>query len=93
MSEIDIYLNMHERKLNLKDVLVAPNLKKKFLSVGKFTLDNLCTFEFIASNFLFLYLFIKDQNKKTIARGCKKVELIALDGFPQEALINYNKER
>ena len=48
----------NERKLDLKDVLVVPNLKKKkLLSIGNFTMDNLCTFEFISFG-----IVVKDQN-------------------------------
>lgn len=39
-------------KLHLKDVLVVFDLTKNLLSIGKFTSDNLCTFELLLLIFL-----------------------------------------
>lgn len=77
----DAHVVTSEGKLNLKYVLVVPNLKKNLLFVGKFTSDNLCTFEFTSSGF-----FIKYQTKRTIARGHKRGQLYALDDNKQEVL-------
>ena len=65
----------------LKDVLVVPELKKNLLSVGKFTSDNHCIFEFTSSGFM-----IKDQNQRMIAREHKKGQLYTLDGGYEAAL-------
>ena len=62
-------------------MLVDLELKKNMLSVGKFTSENICTFEFTSSG-----LVVKDQNQETIVRGHKKGQLYALDGTFQEAL-------
>ena len=53
----DACVSTKEGILNLNDVLVVPHLKKNLLSVGKFTFDNSCTFEFTSSDFVF-----EDQN-------------------------------
>lgn len=39
-------------KLNLKDVLVVPNLKKKLLSIRNFFINILFTFEFTLFGFI-----------------------------------------
>ena len=60
----------NEGKLDLKDVLVIPNLmkkKKKWLSIGKFTTNNLCTFKFSSS-----IIIVKNQNQRTVVKGYKK---------------------
>lgn len=57
--------------LKLKDVLVAPPIKKNLISVGQLTKDNECSLEFTASDFV-----VKDmRTKKLLARGTKKRSL------------------
>ena len=63
----DAYFMTLERKLNLKDVLVVPNLKKNLLFIGMFTSNNHCYFEFTLFG-----LIVKNQNQRTIVRGNKR---------------------
>ncbi|KAF7827414.1 putative copia-type protein [Senna tora] len=75
------YTKPYHGELKLKDVLVVHDLKKNLLSVGKFTSDHHCTFEFTSAGFI-----IKDQNQKMIARGHKQGQLYTLKEDCQEAL-------
>lgn len=52
----DIVLNINHGCLNLKYVLIVPDIKKNLLSVGKSTTDNLCVIIFSSNGFL-----IKDK--------------------------------
>ncbi|GKV49630.1 hypothetical protein SLEP1_g56371 [Rubroshorea leprosula] len=53
--------------LKLKNVLVAPELKKNLISISKFTDDNNCIFEFSSTGFV-----IKDQTTQAIlAKDCQ----------------------
>ena len=76
----DAHVSTKEGNFKLNNVLVVPELKKNLLSVGKFTSDNSCIFEFTSSGFV-----VKDRNQRTIARGHKKGQLYALDGIFHEA--------
>ena len=60
--------------------------KIKLLTDGKFTTNNLCTFEFTSSSFV-----VKDQNQRTIARGHKKGQLCTLNGNYQDTFSTINK--
>lgn len=71
----EININTQNGQLNLKDVLVVPDLKKNLLSVGKLTTDNVCTLEFTSSDFV-----VKDRHQRVIARGRKKGQLYAFGG-------------
>lgn len=76
----EININTQYGQLNLKDVLVVPDLKKHLLSVGKLTTDNVCTLEFTSSDFV-----VKDRHQRVIARGRKKGQLYALGENSQYA--------
>lgn len=67
--------------LNLKDILVVPQLKKNLILVSKIIADNLSTIEFTLCDFV-----IKDQSKRTIRKGHKEKQLYALDSSFHEAL-------
>lgn len=72
---------VNEGPLKLKDVLVVPDLQKNLMSIGKLTSNNLCTFEFTASDFV-----VKDCNQRIIVRGHKNGQLCVLGETSQEAL-------
>ena len=59
--------------LNLKNVLIVPDIKKNLMSVGKLAEDDFCTVTFDANNF-----FVKSQQGKIIAKGHKKGRFICI---------------
>ncbi|TXG63956.1 hypothetical protein EZV62_010950 [Acer yangbiense] len=73
--------------LDLKNVLIVPNIKKNLISVGQLASDNACTIEFNANNF-----FVKSQQGKIIAKGRKNGGLYALDETKHQALAVFKNQ-
>ncbi|KAF8409418.1 hypothetical protein HHK36_005494 [Tetracentron sinense] len=83
----DAILDTKSGNFKLRNVLLAPELKKKLFSVSQFTSDYPCVFEFVDGDFV-----VKDRNTRNIVmEGTRKGDLYALNALKLQAFFsNWN---